>query len=319
MADGHPQTTQALSMKKPTQYVDTAPGVRLAVYTWGQAPSQDKPRETLVLVHGFPDRAVFWEKVAASLADDYHVVAYDMRGCGASTAITGTRHYRYTPLINDLYAVIQAVSPNRKVHLVGHDWGALYGWDAIFDPRATTHIASFVTMAPSLNQVGLWMRQRLLRPTPGNLIELAHQALISNGLMTFFTLPVLPELMWRSGIAMKMFHFFMKRFEHLPYEPQAGVEGDAIRYLGIYRANLLQQVLRPQAARATPIPVHALIASRDPFLPPRVFEGCRQWATRYSESHIDAAHWAPLSQPQALAQSIARMAQSHPTLAGTKP
>lgn len=299
-------------MKKPTLFVDAAPGVRLAVHTWGQPPTAEQPRETLLLLHGFPDRAVFWEKVAAQLSRSFYVVAYDMRGCGHSSHITGRRHYHYTPLINDLYAVINAVSPTRKVHLVGHDWGALYGWDAIFDPRAARHIASYVTMAPSLNQVGLWMRKRLLRPSPGNLGQLLHQAMISNGLMTFFTLPILPELMWRSGLAMKMFHFFMKRFERLPYEPQEGVQGDAIRYLGIYRANLLQQVMRPQPVKATPIPVHALIASRDPFLPPRVFEGCSQWATHYSESRVDAAHWAPLSQPGALASTIADMARAHP-------
>ncbi|HEX5357073.1 MAG TPA: alpha/beta fold hydrolase [Aquabacterium sp.] len=299
-------------MKKPTLFVDAAPGIRLAVHTWGQPPTATQPRETLLLLHGFPDRAVFWEKVAAQLSASFYVVAYDMRGCGDSTPITGRRHYHYTPLINDLYAVIKAVSPTRKVHLVGHDWGALYGWDAIFDPRAARHIASFVTMAPSLNQVGHWMRKRLLHPSPGNLGQLLHQAMISNGLMTFFTLPILPELMWRSGVAMKMFHFFMKRFEHLPYEPLEGVPDDAIRYLGIYRANLLQQVMRPQPVRTTPIPVHTLIATRDPFLPPRVFEGCRQWATRYSESHVDAAHWAPLSQPVALAHTLADMARAYP-------
>lgn len=311
MADRLNHQIHPLTMTQPTQYVDAAPGVRLAVYTWGQAPSPDQPRETLVLLHGFPDRAAFWQKVATRLSSSFYVVAYDMRGCGASSPISGRRHYHYTPLINDLYAVIQAVSPNHKVHLVGHDWGALYGWDAIFDPRATARIASFVTMAPSLNQVGQWMRQRLLHPTPTKLLELTHQAFISNGLMTFFTLPFLPELMWRSGIAMKMFHFFTKRFEHLPYEPQAGVEGDAIRYLGIYRSNLLQQVLRPQPPQVTSVPVHALIASRDPFLPPRVFEGCRQWTTHYSESHVDAAHWAPLSQPEALARTMSNMAMAH--------
>lgn len=299
-------------MKNPVLFVQTAHNVRLAVHTWGRMPTPDEPRETVLLLHGFPDRAVFWEQVASQLAKDFHVIAYDMRGCGASTHIAGRQHYRYAPLIDDLYAVIDAISPGRKLHLVGHDWGALYGWDALFDNRADQRIASFVTMAPSLNQVGQWMRQRLLKPTPGNLAQLAHQALISNGLMSFFTLPILPELMWRSGAALRMFHFFMQRFEGRPYQPHDGVEGDAIRYLGIYRANLLQQVLSPKAPTQTPIPVHALIATRDPFLPPRVFEGCHQWARRYSESTVDAAHWAPLSQPDALARTIGDMARAHP-------
>jgi pimeloyl-ACP methyl ester carboxylesterase len=299
-------------VQSPTLYVNAAHNVRLAVYTWGQPPTADQPRETLVLLHGFPDRANFWEKVALELADSFYVVAYDMRGCGASSHITGMRHYRYKPLIDDLYAVIDAVSPGRKVHLTGHDWGGLYGWDALFDPRASQRIASFVTMSPSLNQVGLWMRKRLLRPTPGNVGQVLHQAMVSNGLMTFFAMPILPELLFRSGAAIKMFRFFMKRFERLPYVPNDGVEGDAIRYLGIYRSNLLQQVLRPKAPQATAIPVHALIASRDPFLPPRVFEDCGQWARHYSENRVDAAHWAPLSQAGALARTLSGMAKAHP-------
>lgn len=298
-------------MRAPDLFVETAPGIRLAVYTWGQAPTAQTPRETLVLLHGFPDRAMFWDKVATALSRDCHVVAYDMRGCAASSHVSGRRHYRYAPLIDDLFAVVKAVSPQQKIHLVGHDWGALYGWDALYDARATSHIASFVTMAPSLNQIGWWMRQRLLRPTPSHVGQLLHQSLISNGLMTFFALPLVPGLLWRSGLAVRLFGYFMKRFEGLAYVPNEGVEGDAVRYLGIYRANLLQQVLRPRRVTQTAIPVHALIASRDPFLPPRVFEGCHEWATHYSESTVDAAHWAPLSQARALATTIGQMARRH--------
>lgn len=302
--------------QQPDHLITSQPGVQLAAYTWGQRPSVDQPREIVLLLHGFPDRALFWDKVASLLAPHCHVIAYDMRGCGASSPIQGTRHYHYAPLIDDLYAVIDALSPDQKVHLVGHDWGALYGWDALFDPRAHGRIASFTTMAPSLNQVGLWMRDRLRRPTPKRLAQLLHQALISNGLMSFFTLPILPELMWRSGLALKMFGIFMRRFEGLQIVPPAGTTDDAIRYLGIYRANLLQQALRPRQPVQTTIPVHALIASRDPFLPPRVFEGCAAWVQHFTSSQVDAAHWAPLSQPASLAQTITRMTQAHPALTG---
>ncbi|MDO9237249.1 MAG: alpha/beta fold hydrolase [Aquabacterium sp.] len=299
-------------MRKPDLFVHAQPKLKLAVYTWGKAPTAEAPRETVVLLHGFPDRAMFWDKVATQLSRHFYVVAYDMRGCGASSHITGRKHYRYAPLIDDLFDVIDAVSPKQKVHLVGHDWGGLYGWDALYDPRANSKLASFVTMAPSLNQVGLWMRKRMLRPTPHNIGQLLHQSLISNGLMTFFAMPILPTMLWKSGLATRMFGFFMRRFEGLTYVPNEGVEGDAIRYLGIYQSNLLQQALMPKRPVKTAIPVHALIASKDPFLPTRVFEGCRDWASQYSESTVDAAHWAPLSQPAILATTIKRIATLHP-------
>lgn len=300
-------------MRSPDFFVKAADNVRLAVHTWGKAPTPTAPREVVLLLHGFPDRAVFWDKVASELSRDCYVIAYDMRGCAESTHIIGRRFYRYAALIDDLYAVLEAMSLGQKVHLVGHDWGGLYGWDALYDPRASDKLASFVTMAPSLNQIGLWMRRRILRPSPRNLGQLLHQSFVSNGLMTFFTLPVLPELFWRSGLAVRMFSHVIKNLEGLTSAPHPGVEGDAIRYLGIYRANLFQQALMPKKPVQTTIPVHALIASRDPYLPVRVFEGCSAWASRYSESFVDAAHWAPLSKPAEVASTIRQTAQLHCT------
>lgn len=197
--------------------------------------------------------------------------------------------------------------------------GALYGWDAVLDARAPAHIASFVTMAPSLNQVGQWMRQRMLRPTPARLGQLLHQSLVSNGMMLSFTLPLLPELVWRSGAGRWLMRQMLNRLEGLRVEPPPGTEADAERFLGIYRANLLQQVLRPQAPRRTPVPVHALVALRDPFLPPRVFEGCSEWAQHFSQSTVDAAHWAPLSRAPEVAAVVQGMARRWAVVAAPSP
>lgn len=297
-------------MKAPDFFVRSG-AVHLAVYTWGAAPTPESPREVVVLAHGFPDRALFWEQVAHALQDRFHVVAFDMRGCGASTAISGRRHYRYAELLKDLYAVIDRVSPDRPVHLVGHDWGGLYGWAAIAEPEGVRRIASFVTQSPALEQIGFYLQRRLLRPTPRNLRQLAGQ-LLRNSLMLSFTLPLLPELLFRSGLGTAMFPRIMAY-----YEPGAvfrkfdGVEGDAIRYLGIYRANLLQRTLLPKRLPPSPVPVHALMSRHDPFLPPAVFEDSRGWTTTYSESFVDAAHWAPLSQPAAVAQAVSDMVLRH--------
>lgn len=307
-----------MSAPHHTLTVRTAAGVQLAVHTWGERPSARTPREVVVLLHGFPDRALLWEQVAHDLADGCFVIAHDMRGCGASTPLQGQRHYRYAPLLDDLFAVIDQLSPGQKVHLAGHDWGGLYGWDALFDARAATRIASFTTMAPSLNQVGQWVRQRLSRPTPTRIAQVLHQMLVSNGLMGFFAMPLLPTLLWRSGLGLWTFRQMVERLEAVPLPVHPGVEADAVRYLGIYRANLFQQVLRPQAVQRTPIPVHTLIATRDPFLPPRVFEGCADWTAHPSQSNVNASHWAPLSRPAEVATAIRGMVERWPDHAHTE-
>ena len=279
--------------------------VKLAIYTWGEKPTLDKSKEVLVFAHGFPDRAVFWEKVALALKDDFYVVAFDMRGCGWSSHIQGCKHYKFTSLIKDLMTVIDVVSPNQKVHLIGHDWGGIYGWNAIRDAEGAKRIGSFITMAPSLEQVGVYLKTRLFKPTPKNIWQLVNQ-LARNSLMTFFAMPILPEIMWRSGLGAWLMKTLVTQGEkNVIYQKNDGLEGDAIRYLGIYRANLLQKVLTAKLT-FTDVPVHALIAKRDPFLPPRLFADTSQWATHYSESFVDASHWAPLSCPDEMAEIIRR-------------
>ena len=294
-------------MHQPDLFVQNA-DVKIAVYTWGDKPTPEQPREVLVFAHGFPDRALFWEKVAKQLQEDLYVVAFDMRGCAESTHIRGYKHYKFEPLIADLYAVIDAVSPNQKVHLIGHDWGGIYGWNAINESAGVRRIASFTTMSPSLEQVGLYLRRRFLKPTPRNLWQAGVQ-LLRNSLMTFFTLPILPELLFLSGFGTLMMKLMVKQYEHIPFTANEGVAGDAIRYLGIYRANLLQRVLFAKQS-TTAVPVHLLLATRDPFLPPHLFEDSQKWASTISQSLVDAAHWAPLSRPVEMADAIRTFTRS---------
>jgi pimeloyl-ACP methyl ester carboxylesterase len=293
-------------MKK--QFIQSG-NIDLAVYSWGSPPTPDQPRQVVLLAHGFPDRASLWVQTAQHLQNDHYVVAFDMRGCGDSTPVKGLRHYRYAELLRDLYAVIDAVSPNQKVHLVGHDWGGLYGWEAICSSDGEKRIASFTTMAPSLEHVGLFLRRRLLRPTPRNLLQMFDQ-LRRNALMMFFTLPLLPELVWRSGLGVWLMRRLVEGSEGIAYVKNNGVEGDAIRYLGIYRANLLPRTLMP-CRKVTQVPVHAVLAIRDPFLPPSVFEQCEYSTNTYSSSEIAASHWGPLSRHRELACAIADMANAH--------
>lgn len=289
-------------MPTPKFFTDSE-NVKIAIYTWGVPPTIEQPRETLVFAHGFPDRATFWEKVAEVLKDEFYVVAFDMRGCAESTHIQGCKHYKFESLLKDLFAVIDKVSPHQKVHLVGHDWGGIYGWNAIRHIEGNKRIASFTTMAPSLEQVGVYLKSRLFKPTPKNLWQLINQ-LVRNSLMTFFALPILPELMWRSGLGAWLMKILITQTEeNVIYQKNEGLEDDAIRYLGIYRANLLQRVLLAKP-RTTDIPVHTIIAERDPFLPPRLFNDTHNWANQHSASYVDASHWAPLSKPNEIAEAI---------------
>lgn len=277
-------------------------GIELAVYTAGTAPKIGEDKPVLLFAQGFPDRAFFWDRIVALLQDQCFIITFDLRGTGQSTPVKGVKPYHYDALVNDVYAVIEAMSPHHPVQLVGHDWGGIYGWEVCQDQRAIGRIKTFYTLSPSLDQIGLWMRRRLLKPTPKHLYQLFSQ-LFRNSLMLFFALPLLPVLLWRSSLAAKMMGYLYRKFEGLTFEPYDSLQQDAISFLGIYRANLLRKVLMPKPKPCL-VPVHALIAQRDPFLPPWTFEVAPDWAADYRQTYIDASHWAPLSQSKRIAELI---------------
>ncbi|MBO0842513.1 MAG: alpha/beta fold hydrolase, partial [Nocardioides sp.] len=85
------------------RHVETSDGLTLAVYEQG-------PRKapTVVLVHGYPDNHTVWDAVASTLAERFHVVAYDVRGTGRSGVPDSTAGYRLTQLSADFKSVIDA-------------------------------------------------------------------------------------------------------------------------------------------------------------------------------------------------------------------
>ena len=85
----------------------------------------------VVFVHGYPDTHAVWLSVIARLSGGFRCVAYDVRGAGESTAPASTEGYHVRHLVSDLVAVIDAVSPARPAHLVGHDWGSVQTWESV--------------------------------------------------------------------------------------------------------------------------------------------------------------------------------------------
>lgn len=89
--------------------------------------------DVVVLLHGFPERATCWREVAPRLhAAGLRTIAVDQRGYSPRARPRRRRDYRADLLRDDAVAVIEAavdrVGPERRVHLVGHDWGAVVAW-----------------------------------------------------------------------------------------------------------------------------------------------------------------------------------------------
>src|SRR5699024_2829618 len=53
-------------------------------------------------------------------------------------------------------------SPERPVHLIGHDWGSIQVWEAVTDPAMGNRIASFTSISgPCLDHMGHLLRAQL--------------------------------------------------------------------------------------------------------------------------------------------------------------
>jgi pimeloyl-ACP methyl ester carboxylesterase len=270
----------------------TSGGVRLAVFS-----SISSAEQTVLLVHGYPDTHEVWSSVTAALTG-FQVVSYDVRGAGQSGRPPDLTGYRLDQLADDLFAVADAVSPHRPVHVVGHDWGSVQAWHAVTDPRAEGRIASFTTISgPCLDHAAHWYRRRLSRPTPHHLRQTFRQAAMS-WYISAFQLPALAPFAWRHGLA-RRWPAMLARGEGVTVRcgfPASTLADDAVNGINLYRANIRTRMRQP-AVRSTEIPVQVITLSRDHYLTGSlVAEDLGRWAPNLTRRTIDATHWSALTE-----------------------
>ena len=83
--------------------------------------------EVVVLLHGFPQTARSWSKVAEMLnAKGFRTLAPNQRGYSAGARPAGRRQYTFAKLTSDVAALVDLTGS--PAHVVGHDWGAAVAW-----------------------------------------------------------------------------------------------------------------------------------------------------------------------------------------------
>ncbi|MFF8832117.1 SDR family oxidoreductase [Streptomyces sp. NPDC015131] len=276
-------------------------GVELCVAELG-----DTARPTVMLLHGYPDSKEVWSEVAERLATRFHVVLYDVRGHGRSTAPEPLRGgFTLEKLTDDFLAVADAVSPDAPVHLVGHDWGSVQGWEFTTVRRTEGRVASFTSISgPSLDHFGHWIRQRMTRPTPRRVGQLLGQGARSWYVYLLHT-PALPELAWRGPLG-KRWPGLVRRFEKVPADgyPTPSLPVDAAHGAWLYRDNVRARLRRPRADAFAHAPVQLVTPTGDVFLSERLYDDLGVWAPRLVRRTLPARHWVPRSRPDLLAAWI---------------
>ncbi|MFJ7340651.1 SDR family oxidoreductase [Streptomyces sp. NPDC101110] len=266
----------------------------------------DPGRPTVLLLHGYPDSKEVWSEVATRLAGRFHVVAYDVRGHGRSTAPRPLRGgFTLEKLTDDFLAVADAVSPNAPVHLVGHDWGSVQAWEFTTVQRTRGRIASFTSMSgPSLDHFGHWIGKRVKRPTPRRVGQLLGQGARSWYVYLLHT-PLLPELAWRGPLG-KRWPRMLERVEKVPRGdyPTASLPSDAAHGAWLYRDNVRSRLRAPRPDAHAHAPVQVITPLEDRFLSERLHDELEQWVPQLTRRTVQAGHWIPRTRPDRLASWI---------------
>ena len=97
----------------PTRQTLSLPNLHLSYLEWHQG---NKP---LLLLHGLADHGLIWSSLGNFLAQDYHIVAPDLRGHGDSGK--PSQGYSFADVIVDLEALVNHLGWS-KFPVLGHSW-----------------------------------------------------------------------------------------------------------------------------------------------------------------------------------------------------
>jgi pimeloyl-ACP methyl ester carboxylesterase len=252
----------------------------------------------VVLLHGFPQRATSWRKVAPLLGEaGFRTYAPDQRGYSRRARPRGRRAYNIRELVDDVVALIDRI--DRPVHLVGHDWGAAVAWGVA--ARHTDRLASLTTVSVGHPEAF----KRALRTS--------DQALRS-WYMGLFQLPYVPERLMSGRWFTKKFLGSIGMTEKMlsTYRVEIVDDGALTGGLNWYRA--IPYSLLDEAPNVS-VPTTLVWSDGDKALGRRMAE--------LTEEHVDgpyefielpgASHWIPEERPADLASAIISRARSAAT------
>jgi pimeloyl-ACP methyl ester carboxylesterase len=166
------------------RWIDVAaPSVQLRALCWGP---ENGP--IALCLHGFPDTAYGWRKVAGPLVEaGWRVVAPFMRGyVQSSLPVDGS--YHVGALMDDALRVLDTAGPTGRDVIVGHDWGAIAATGLAAMPDSPFQKAVIMSVPPPAAFQPLGKV-----PDAGRLAAQLPRQLLRSWYILYFQLPWLPE------------------------------------------------------------------------------------------------------------------------------
>jgi epoxide hydrolase 4 len=150
-------------------------GIRLHIAKQGSG------KKLVVLLHGWPEFWYTWRYQIPVLAENYTVVAPDLRGFNLSDKPKGIKNYRLDTVASDIAALIPALG-FEKAHIVGHDFGGATAW-------------FFATLYPELTDKLVVLNC----PHPKEMVKglKSPKQLLKSWYMFLHQLPLVPETLYK--------------------------------------------------------------------------------------------------------------------------
>lgn len=256
----------------------------------------DPKNPGILFLHGFPDCHKVWEHQLRDLSRDYHVIAFDMRGCGKSTWPARPDAYRIERILPDILAVIEATrGPNGKVHLVGHDWGSVLGWSFVSHVQYAERVLSYTSMSGP--HVGLMWQWIFRKVRSGKLADLkaALEQFAHSWYIFALNVPGLGRALFRFA-GVEVWRRGLISGGVSPTDPYLDIGQDDVERITLFTIGLYQQNAfrppRPPAPHAIRVPVQLIVPVHDNFIRPQLFEYLDETCTDLTRVTLDANHWA---------------------------
>ena len=249
--------------------------------------------ETVVLLHGFPQQPSSYADVARILNQaGLRTLVPTMRGYTATNRPRPRSAYTTKEATGDVLALLDAAGVERA-HVVGHDWGGAPAWGmASWHPRRTASVTVLST------------------PHPAAMIDAfrgSNQALRS-WYMALFQLPVLPEALARRTLEKTLRDSRLPEEHVTTYVAAMAEPGALTGALNWYRG--LPFSVRPSVGRIS-VPTTYVWGRHDFALGRFAAERTGRYVDGpYAFVDLDAGHWLPETEPEAVAAAIVTRVES---------
>ncbi len=269
----------------------TANGIRFHYVTQGEG-------DLVLLLHGFPEFYYSWRHQIPALAQNFRVVAVDLRGYNDSDK---RGPYNIGTLTTDVREIVHALGYARA-HLVAHDWGGSIAFStaALYPEIVDKLIVLNAPYAPAL------LREYRRNP----------RQRFKSWYIAFFQIPFLPEILlgafhaWGIRWMLRAGARDAKTFSDADLRAYADAmckPGALTAAIGYYRALLARQTMRgARAWRKIAAPTLILWGEKDIALEVGLTRDLEEWIPNVRVHYFpNAGHWLQQEEPDAVNRAIA--------------